>query len=187
MAKTRKIPLAYKIFIIALALNGILFIYMYLPRYVSVETVLNGDTLLLENGIVVKLIGVDVPEANYSEERVRHFGLAAADLIQGMVEGKKVRIEYHQQQDNMDGRALASVYLMDGTFLNSEIIKQGYGRADSECTSKYVEKFQEYEQQARENKRRFWAEIPGYQDYKKEKADNLKGGGQTGYRHFITS
>ena len=162
MAKTRKIPLAYKIFIIALALNGILFIYMYLPRYVSVETVLNGDTLLLENGIVVKLIGVDVPEANYSEERVRHFGLAAADFIQGKVEGKKVRIEYHQQQNNMDGRALASVYLMDGTFLNSEIIKQGYGRADSECTFKDVEKFQEYEQQARENKRGFWADMPGY-------------------------
>lgn len=159
MTNTRKIHFAYKVLIIALALNGLLFVYNYLFRYAAVETVLNGDTLLLGNGTVVELIGVDVPEADYSEERVRRFGLAAADFTQNMVEGKKVRIKYHHQ-NNTDGRALASVYLMDGTFLNAEIIKQGYGRADSACASGEVEEFQEYERQARENKRGAWAEMP---------------------------
>lgn len=162
MANTRNIPFAYKVLIITLALIALLFVSTHLPRYVTVETVLNGDTLLLENGIVVKLIGVDVPETIDPEERGRHFGVAAADFIQRMVECKKVRIKYHQGQNNMDGRALASVYLLDGTFLNAEIIRQGYGRADAKCTFPNAEKFQEYEQEARENKRGLWAEMLAY-------------------------
>lgn len=158
MIGTPKFPEVYKILIIALVLSGVLFLYRYLPRYASVETVLNGNTLLLENGIVVKLIGVDLAEENYSDERRRSCGVLSADFTQSMVEGKKVRIRYHPQQDNTDGRALASVYLLDGTFLNAEIIKQGYGHADPACASGDVETLQEYERQARENKRGLWAE-----------------------------
>jgi micrococcal nuclease len=107
---------------------------------------------------MVKLIGVSTPEANDPEERVRKFGLAAADFTQNMVEGKDIRIKYFHQPDNTDGRALASIYLMDGTSLNCEIIKRGYGRADAACTSGDVELFREYEREARENKRGLWAE-----------------------------
>ncbi len=64
MAKTRTVPFAYKLLIIILALAGIVFTYYFLPRYASVETVLNGDTLLLENGSLIKLIGVYTPECN---------------------------------------------------------------------------------------------------------------------------
>jgi micrococcal nuclease len=160
MVKTSKIPFSYKLLIIVVSLNGLLLLYEFFPRHATVETVINGDTLLLENGTVVKLIGVNTPEANDPEERVRQFGLAAADFTQNMVEGKEIRIKYYYQQDNTDGRALASIYLLDGTSLNSEIIKQGYGRADAECTSGDVEEFKEYEQKARENKRGLWAEMP---------------------------
>jgi micrococcal nuclease len=121
---------------------------------------MNGDTLLLENGTVVKLVGVTTPEANDPEEKVRQFGFAAADFTQSMVEGKEIRIKYYSQPDNTDGRALASVYLLDGTCLNSELIKQGYGRADAECTAADVKEFLEYERQARESKRGLWAEMP---------------------------
>jgi micrococcal nuclease len=160
MAGSRNIPFAYKLLIIAVAFNGLLLLYEFIPRHATVETVMNGDTLLLENGTVVKLAGVTTPEANDPEETVRQFGLAAADFTQNMVEGKKIRIKYFYQQDTTDGRALASVYLVDGTCLNSELIKQGYGRADAECTSAEVKAFLEYERQARESKRGLWAEMP---------------------------
>lgn len=162
MAKTRTVPFAYKLLIIILALAGIVFIYNIVPRYASVETVLNGDTLLLENGSLIKLIGVYTPECNDPEERVRRGGTAAADFTQNMVEGKKIRIEYHHRHNNTDGKARASVYLMDGTYLNAEIIRQGYGHADSECASGDAKAFQEYERQARDLKRGLWAEGPGF-------------------------
>jgi len=162
MAKIRTVPFAYKLLIIILALAGIVFTYYFLPRYASVETVLNGDTLLLENGSLIKLIGVYTPECNDPEERVRRGGTAAADFTQNMVEGKKIRIEYHHRHNNTDGKARASVYLMDGTYLNAEIIRQGYGHADSECASDDAKAFQEYERQARDLKRGLWAEGPGF-------------------------
>ena len=126
MAISRTIPFAYKLLIIAAVLIGLLLLYEFLPRHATVETVLNGDTLLLENGTVVKLIGVTTPDANDPEKEVRQFGMAAADYTQDMVEGKEIRIKYFSQQDTTDGRALAAVYLPDGTCLNSELIRQGY-------------------------------------------------------------
>jgi len=162
MAKIRTVPFAYKLLIIILALAGIVFTYNVLPRYASVETVLNGDTLLLENGSLIKLIGVYTPECNHPDEQVRRGGTAAADFTQNMVEGKKIRIEYHHRHNNTDGKARASVYLTDGTYLNAEIIRQGYGHADSECASGDAKAFQEHERQAREQKRGLWAEMPGF-------------------------
>ena len=160
MASSRKIPFAYKLPIIAAALVGLLLLYAFLPRSATVETVINGDTLLLENGTVVKLIGVTTPDANDPEKEVRQFGMAAADYTQDMVEGKEIRITYFYQQDTTDGRARAAVYLLDGTCLNAELIRQGYGRADESCTSGDVEIYREYEQQAREHKRGLWADMP---------------------------
>jgi micrococcal nuclease len=46
-----------------------------------------------------------------------------------MVEGKEVRLEFDWQRRDKYGRLLAYVYLPDGTFLNAELIKQGYGFA----------------------------------------------------------
>ena len=47
---------------------------------------------------------------------------------------------------------------MDGTFLNAEIIKQGYGHAYTRFPFKYMEEFRQYEKEAREAKRGLWAE-----------------------------
>jgi len=53
-------------------------------------------------------------------------------------------------------RLLAYVYLMDGTFLNAEIIKQGYGFAYTRYPFKYLDEFRRYEKEARENRRGLW-------------------------------
>jgi micrococcal nuclease len=160
VAKTKKIPFAYTLLIIAAALSGLYLLYEFFPRHATVETVLNGDTLLLENGTVIKLIGVTTPDANDPEEKTRQFGMAAADYTQAMVEGQEIRIKYYFQRDTAEGRALASVYLVDGTCLNGELIRQGYGRADEACPTGDGEMFQQYERDARENKRGLWAEMP---------------------------
>ncbi len=45
----------------------------------------------------------------------------------------------------------------DGTFLNAEIIKHGYGFAYTRFPFKYLEEFRQYEREARENERGLWA------------------------------
>ena len=73
-----------------------------------------------------------------------------------MVEGKKVRLEFDQNQRDKYKRLLAYVYLEDGTFLNAEIIKQGYGYAYTRFPFKYLQEFRIYEKEARLRKRGLW-------------------------------
>lgn len=67
-----------------------------------------------------------------------------------------VRLEYDWQRKDSYGRLLAYVYLEDGTFLNAEIIKQGYGYAYTNYPFRYLKEFRSYEKQAREGKQGLW-------------------------------
>ena len=69
-----------------------------------------------------------------------------------MAEGKEVRLGHDWQKRDKYGRLLAYVYLMDGTFLNTEIIKQGYGFAYTKYPFKYLDEFRRQEKEARERK-----------------------------------
>ncbi len=121
--------------------------------------VIDGDTIVVDiNGKQerVRLIGVDTPETVHPEKPVEYFGKEASEFTKRMVEGKKVRLEYDWQDRDKYGRLLAYVYLTDGTFLNAEIIKQGYGFAYTRFPFKYLEEFRGYEREARENGRGLW-------------------------------
>lgn len=50
------------------------------------------------------------------------------------------------------------VYLRNGTFVNAETIKQGYGFAYTRFPFQCMEEFQGYEREARENERGLWGE-----------------------------
>ena len=118
--------------------------------------VVDGDTIVLNNGEIVRLIGVDTPEIKHPRKPVEYYGKEASAFTKRMLEGKEVRLEYDWQQRDKYGRLLAYVYLTDGTFLNAEIVKQGYGYAYTKFPFKYLEQFKQYEKEARENKRGLW-------------------------------
>jgi len=120
--------------------------------------VVDGDTILLNNGERVRLIGVDTPETKHPKKPVEYFGKEASAFTKKMVEGEVVTLKYDWQSKDKYGRTLAYVYLKDGTFLNAEIVKQGYGHAYTRFPFKYLEQFKEYEKEARENKRGLWAD-----------------------------
>ncbi len=121
-----------------------------------VVRVVDGDTLLLDRRERVRLIGVDTPETVDPRRPVQRFGKEASAFTKRMVEGKKVRLEYDQDRKDRYGRTLAFVYLEDGTFLNAEIVKQGYGFAYTQFPFKYLEEFRGYEREAREAQRGLW-------------------------------
>jgi len=53
-------------------------------------------------------------------------------------------------------RTLAHVYPKDGTFLSTEIIRQGYGFAYTRFPFAYLEEFPKLEQEARDAGRGLW-------------------------------
>ena len=128
------------------------------PQILICTKVIDGDTIVLSNGEKVRLIGVDTPETKHPQKPVEYYGKEATAFTNRMVGGKVVKLKYDAQRRDKYGRLLAYVYLMDGTFLNAEIIKQGYGHAYTRFPFKYMEEFRQYEKEAREAKRGLWAD-----------------------------
>jgi micrococcal nuclease len=133
-------------------------------NYRIVERVIDGDTLVMENGERVRLIGVDTPETKHPNKPVEHFGKEAAAFTQRMVEGKRVRLEFDpanasraHKDSTQQRRTLAYVFLEDGRLLNAEIIKQGYGFAYTRFPFARMEEFRHLEREAREQARGLWS------------------------------
>jgi micrococcal nuclease len=140
----------------------------------TIKRVIDGDTLLLGNGDRVRLIGVDTPEVHGSNklqrdaeraqtdiETIRRLGQKSSAFVNKVVKGKRVRLEYDQANAAIGyrdryGRTLAYVYLDDGTFLNAEIVRQGYGVAYTKYPFQYADEFRKYEREAREKRRGLW-------------------------------
>jgi micrococcal nuclease len=119
--------------------------------------VIDGDTIELDGGERVRLIGVDTPETVDPRRPVQYFGHEASAFTRRMAEGKDVRMEQDRDRRDQYGRTLAYVYLPDGTFLNAEIIRQGYGHAYTRFPFRYERQFVALEREARENGRGLWA------------------------------
>jgi micrococcal nuclease len=124
----------------------------------AVVRVVDGDTLELDGKERVRLIGVDTPETVHPNKPVERFGKDASAFTRRMAEGRRVRLEFDQELRDRYDRTLAYVYLEDGTFLNAEIIRQGYGHAYTRFPFKYLEEFRAYEREARTNRRGLWAD-----------------------------
>lgn len=121
-----------------------------------VQRVIDGDTLVVQTVGTVRLIGVDTPETVHPRRAVEPFGPEATQFAKTLVQGKTVRVEYDMERRDRYGRALGYVYMDDGTFLNAEIVKQGYGRAYTGHAFKFRDQFRAYERQARAAKRGLW-------------------------------
>lgn len=138
--------------------------------YYLIDRVVDGDTLKLTNGDRVRLIGVDTPEVHYSDKLLRdakktnsdiktiqEMGKKASDFTKKLVGGKKVRLEFDVERKDRYGRLLAYVYLEDGTFVNAEIIKEGYGQVMTIPPNvKHSEDFVKLQREARDGGKGLW-------------------------------
>lgn len=123
-----------------------------------VTRVVDGDTLVLDGGERVRLIGVDTPELHAERPAVRRLAQAAKEFSESMAEGRRVRLEYGSQRRDRYGRTLAYVYVEDGRMLNREIVRQGYGYAYTRFPFRYQEEFRRLQREAREGNRGLWGE-----------------------------
>ena len=142
--------------------------YNYADVYV--RRAVDGDTLQLETGERVRLIGIDTPEMHESDKLYRDsqrtrqdvsviqkLGRQSYEFTKKLVEGKRVSLEFDVEKRDRYDRLLAYVYLKDGTFVNAEIVKQGYASLMTIPPNvRYAGLFAKLYQEARNNKRGLW-------------------------------
>jgi micrococcal nuclease len=140
------------------------------PERIVVERAVDGDTLKLADGRRVRLIGIDTPEIHESAKLYRDSKRTGRDAktIQAMgkrsflytkslVEGKPVRLEFDVERTDKYGRLLAYVYLDDGTFVNAQIVREGYASPMTYPPNvKHADEFSRLYREAREGKKGLW-------------------------------
>lgn len=123
---------------------------------ILVTKVVDGDTIQIEGGKVVRYIGIDTPETVDPRQSVQCFGKEASDKNKGLVAGKKVRLVKDVSETDRYGRLLRYVYVGD-IFVNDYLVRKGYAYASSYPPDvKYQKQFNEAQTEARVNSRGLW-------------------------------
>ncbi|HTL51167.1 MAG TPA: thermonuclease family protein [Planctomycetota bacterium] len=78
-----------------------------------VVKVIDGDTIELENGLHVRLLGIDSPELGRYTAEVQPCALAARDRLTQLIGNRPVRLEFTDDRIDRHGRLLAHIYTAD--------------------------------------------------------------------------
>lgn len=146
MKKDIKVEKVKKNFFITLVvlITVLTITYIYTQPH-KVVRVTEDNLLILDNGKKVFLIGIDASRQGHR-------------FISDMIMGKAVTLDYDRMQPDKKGLVYAYVYLADGTFVNEEVIRQGYARVDTSFPFAYSSEFINCQMEAQEDKRGLWSD-----------------------------
>ena len=131
-------------------------------EYLKVTKVVDGDTFWVDNGtrkgVKIRLIGVDAPESKKAfRKEVGYYGKEANAYLAQLISGKSVKIVCDVDSLDQYGRTLAYVYLENGTFINADLVKNGYAIVLTVPPNvKHADEFVRLQHEAREKNRGLW-------------------------------
>ncbi|MCL5069752.1 MAG: thermonuclease family protein [Actinobacteria bacterium] len=117
--------------------------------------VVDGDTLELKNGKILRLIGINTPETDM------YFYKEAREFMEILVLNKQVKLERDVTDKDIYGRFLRYVYCPE-YFVNLKIVRCGFANSYTYPPDiKYTDEFLEAERSARENDAGLWQKSLG--------------------------
>ena len=90
-----------------------------------VKSVYDGDTIILENGDRVRLLGINTPEIEGRFREDEPGGIEAKKWLQDQLKDGKVFLEYDKEKQDHYERSLAHLHLPDGKHLNVGLVENG--------------------------------------------------------------
>lgn len=119
----------YRVFLVFLIFLLLIFNYDFFnteltkiltdSEYALVTKVIDGDTLEIENGERVRLLGINCPEKGDK------YYLESKEFLENLTLNKTVRLEFGKKKYDLYDRTLAYVFV-DETFINVKIVEQGF-------------------------------------------------------------
>jgi endonuclease YncB( thermonuclease family) len=98
-----------------------------------VVEVIDGDTVLLDDGWQVRLVGIQAPKLPLGRRNFTQWPLAdeARHALEGLVLGAEVSLRYGGERIDRHGRRLAHLYLTDGSWVQEALLSGGMARVYS--------------------------------------------------------
>jgi endonuclease YncB( thermonuclease family) len=128
-----------------------------------VRRVIDGDTLVLDDGRHVRLLGINAPELKRKgQKQADRLAIEASERLEHLVCGeRKVKLEYDLQDKNKEdkdkfGRTLGYV-IANGENTSIILVREGYAKAFMYKGLKYQKEILEAEEDAKRVRRGIWA------------------------------
>ncbi len=93
---------------------------------VKVKRVIDGDTVVLENGERLRYAGINAPELHTAKGIPQPFAVEAYKLNKKLVEGKTLYLELSLRKRDRYGRLLGELYFENGTPVSAILVKRGF-------------------------------------------------------------
>ena len=141
----------------------------YHGRSFTVSNIVDGDTLDIDiadgrfDHTRIRLLGIDTPETG--GKFAAYYGKEATDAASDFALGKEVTVLIDDISDVRDryGRLLAYIILPDGKVLNEELIRFGFGYADTRFAHSHYDKYLQIQKDAIDQKRGLWKNVTAEQ------------------------
>lgn len=98
----------------------------------SINRIINAETMLLDNGLKIRLLGVKEDIAKSKK---------AVEYLKSKTKGKKVFLKYDEHKYDEHNNLLCYLYLENKTFINAHLIKNNLVLLDNTYNFKYKAKF----------------------------------------------
>ena len=132
----------------------------------TVRRVIDGDTVQLRDGRMVRYLGIDTPEVRRREGNrwvvdPEPMSREATALNRALVQGRAVRLEYDAQTHDRFDRLLAYVYVFDTgggeIMVNAALLREGLAEVlIIPPNGKYADEFRALAEEARRARRGLW-------------------------------
>ena len=130
----------------------------------QVATTVDGDTLTLEDGRVVRLVGIQAPKLPLDRPNFTPWPMAeeARQALAELTLATSVSLSYGGTRIDRHGRALAHLHLPDGRWVQGEMLRAGFARVYSFTDNRaHVTEMLSLERAARQAGRGIW-QLPYY-------------------------
>ena len=136
---------------------------------VTVNRVVDGDTVELTDGRKIRYLNMDTPETVKPNTPVMCYGMDAKAYNKKAVDQKIIWLNFDKDPTDRYGRTLAFIYLDEenassnnvAQSLNADMVKKGYSRAISYSpNTTYKKDFESWMVTAREAKKGAWEACP---------------------------
>jgi len=131
---------------------------------IKVSKVIDGDTIRLSNGKLLRYIGMDTPEVRIHKNGgwlydPQPFSLAAKEFNKKLVENKFIKVEFDVKKFGTYGRLLGYCFI-GNTFVNAKLVQQGLAVLYTRPPDvKYTDLFIRMQKEARANSRGLWGKL----------------------------
>ncbi len=148
----------YAVFLFA----AFVLLFVLYPSFwgVKVSKVIDGDTIVLNSGEVIRYIGIDTPEKGEA------FFEQATQANRELLQSGKLTFEYDVDRQDRYGRTLAYVWI-DSLLVNAELIRLGLASVYTFVPNlKYRDRFVSRQTEARKSGLGIWSvPVPGEEYY----------------------